>query len=79
MTAKRLVWGKFVNCGQTCIAPDYVLCTQGKEQQAQLVEALKKHIREFYGDKVAEAKDYARIINERHFEQVTIKNIRDYF
>jgi acyl-CoA reductase-like NAD-dependent aldehyde dehydrogenase len=68
LTARRLVWGKFVNCGQTCIAPDYIICTGGKEQERILIDELRICINEFYGEKVADAKDYARIINERHFE-----------
>ncbi len=48
VAGRRIMWGKCMNSGQTCIAPDYVLCL--KEQRDKLVEALKKTITEFYGE-----------------------------
>ena len=67
-TARRIVWGKFFNAGQTCIAPDYVLVH--KEQKENLIKDLKKAIEEFYGQNAEISKDYARIINEKHFNRL---------
>jgi len=68
VTARRIAWGKFMNAGQTCIAPDYVLVHEARE--AALVEALAKTIREFYGDDPRATPDYARIVNGRHHQRV---------
>jgi aldehyde dehydrogenase (NAD+) len=64
-TAKRIIWGKFVNAGQTCLAPDYVL-VQASVKEQLLIE-MRRAIREFYGEKPLENPDYAKIINDRHF------------
>ena len=64
MTAKRLVWGKFLNAGQTCVAPDYVLVHKAKKEA--LIEALKGEIARFYGEDPSQSPDYPRIIHERH-------------
>ncbi|WP_199923587.1 aldehyde dehydrogenase family protein [Streptomyces cellulosae] len=66
--ARRIVWGKFMNAGQTCVAPDYVLAIgeAGTEIEAHLREA----IREMYGTDPARSNDYGRIINERHFDRL---------
>ena len=61
IAVKRIVWGKFINAGQTCIAPDYIL-VQGKEKY-NFVELLKKEIIRVYGENPEESKDFARIIN----------------
>lgn len=68
-TARKIVWGKFLNCGQTCIAPDYVLVE--KSIKEKFIEALKETIKEFYSDKVQQTENYARIINERHYKRLT--------
>ncbi|XP_039758918.1 aldehyde dehydrogenase, dimeric NADP-preferring isoform X3 [Pararge aegeria] len=65
VTAKRVLWGKFINAGQTCIAPDYVLCT--KEVQDKFVEYSKKILKEWYGEDPQKSPDLCRIINSRHF------------
>jgi aldehyde dehydrogenase (NAD+) len=66
--AKRIVWGKFINAGQTCMAPDYLLVP---EQDADTIEAeLAAAIHEFYGDDPAQSPDLARIINDRHFIRI---------
>ncbi len=66
--ARRLVWGKCLNAGQTCIAPDYVLVSA--EQREPLVDAMRKYLDEMYGsDRLASA-DYAKIINRRHFDRL---------
>lgn len=65
---RRIVWGKFANSGQTCIAPDYILCD--KSVQDKVVERLKETIKEFYGEDPQKSPDYCRIINTRHFKRV---------
>lgn len=67
-TAKRITWGKFINAGQTCIAPDYLLVDQ--KIKTNLVDSLKKCLQEFYGENPAKSPDYARIINQKHFERL---------
>ncbi|UKO99453.1 aldehyde dehydrogenase [Nostoc sp. UHCC 0870] len=67
-TARRIIWGKFINAGQTCIAPDYLLVNQKIKQD--LITALQKTIKEFYGDEPASSPDYARIISPRHFARL---------
>ncbi|KAL5479997.1 hypothetical protein EMCRGX_G023610 [Ephydatia muelleri] len=68
VAANRIVWGKCINAGQTCIAPDYILCH--REKQDKLVEACKKAITEFYGQDPKGNKDYGKIINRRHFDRL---------
>ncbi len=67
-TARRIIWGKFLNAGQTCIAPDYLLVDQ--KIKKNLVNALQKCLKEFYGHNPANSPDYARIINQKHFERL---------
>lgn len=66
VTAKRIVWGKFVNAGQTCVAPDYILVEESVKQQ--LLESLKKFISEFKYESNSE--QYTRIINKKNFERL---------
>lgn len=66
--ANRLVWGRFFNAGQTCIAPDYVLCTL--EMQEKLLPALHRAIADFYGANPQESPDFARIISDKQFQRV---------
>lgn len=66
--AKRILWGKCINAGQTCIAPDYLLCTE--EVQDKFVACAKKVLKEFLGEDPKNSPDYGRIINERHFNRV---------
>jgi aldehyde dehydrogenase (NAD+) len=68
-TAKRITWGKFVNAGQTCIAPDYLLVD--RRIKPALLEAIKGCIGEFYGDDAAASPDFARIVSDRHFSRLT--------
>lgn len=67
VAAKRIVWGKYTNAGQTCVAPDYLLVH--KSVKEQLLTEMKKAIDDFYGDAKG-AEDYGRIINERHFNRL---------
>ncbi|KNC56314.1 uncharacterized protein AMSG_11702 [Thecamonas trahens ATCC 50062] len=66
--ARRIVWGRLINSGQSCIAPDYVLAHADVE--AELVDAMQAAILEFYGENPAESPDFGRIINERHFDRI---------
>jgi len=68
-TARRIVWGKFMNAGQTCVAPDHVLVD--RKVHRALVDALKVSITAFYGDDPHQSPDYGRIINRRHFDRLT--------
>jgi aldehyde dehydrogenase (NAD+) len=67
-TAKRIIWGKFINAGQTCIAPDYLLVDA--KIKPNLVNALQKCLKEFYGENPAKSPDYARIIHQKHFDRL---------
>ena len=68
LAAKRIAWGKFLNNGQTCIAPDYVLVHESRK--LALIEELKAIIREHYGENIKENPDYGRIINEKQAERL---------
>ncbi|XP_069022603.1 aldehyde dehydrogenase family 3 member A2-like [Embiotoca jacksoni] len=68
VACRRITWGKFVNCGQTCIAPDYILCEPCI--QNMVLEEIKKSIKEFYTDNPKTFEDYGRIVNQRHFKRV---------
>ncbi|CAI2164264.1 7260_t:CDS:2 [Funneliformis geosporum] len=68
VTAKRLIWSKSFNVGQTCIAPDYILCTK-KIQEALLLE-FPKVIESQFGKDIQNSSDYARIINQSHFDRL---------
>ena len=68
-TARRIVFGKFLNCGQTCIAPDYILVK--KEFKEGLIKALSIEIERAYGKDSFRSKDYGRIIHEKHFDKLT--------
>lgn len=68
VACRRIAWGKYMNCGQTCIAPDYVLCEPSL--QDQIVQKIKEAVKEFYGENVKESPDYERIINPRHFKRI---------
>lgn len=65
LAAKRIVFGKYLNCGQTCVAPDYILCESSVKDA--FVEAVVAQIKKQYGDKPLQNKDYGKIINEKHF------------
>eukprot|EP00298_Acanthocystis_sp_HF-20_P025991 c3855_g1_i1.p1 GENE.c3855_g1_i1~~c3855_g1_i1.p1 ORF type:complete len:541 (+),score=242.56 c3855_g1_i1:47-1624(+) len=68
VAAKRIIVGKSVNCGQICLAPDYVLCNE--EVLPQLVENMKKAIKEMHGNDVEQSKSYGRIINVLHWDRI---------
>ncbi len=66
--AKRITWGKFLNAGQTCISPDYLLVD--RRIKADLVSAICNCIREFYGEDPSNSPDLSRMASDRHFERV---------
>ena len=77
VTAKRIAWAKFLNAGQTCVAPDYVLVEASVEDQ--LVAALTAAVTTFYGSDPRQSNDYARIVNERHHDRLMkLLDGRDY-
>jgi len=69
LSAKRIVYGKFFNAGQTCIAPDYVLVD--KEVAQQLLDAMKVAVRNLFGDDPKTSDDYGRIIHQNHLKKLT--------
>jgi len=68
LAARRIVFGKFLNCGQTCVAPDYVLCQRGVKDR--LAAAICAEIARQYGQRPLENTDYGRIVNEKHFSRI---------
>ena len=69
VAARRIAWAKYVNAGQTCVAPDYVLAH--KSIANELVEAIRTSITEFYGADPHASKDYSRVISPKHFSRLT--------
>lgn len=69
LAAKRIGWGKFISCGQTCLAPDYIICTKAIE--APLVQGLISYIKSAYGADASQSPDYCRIISAKHFDRLT--------
>ncbi|MGK7942395.1 MAG: aldehyde dehydrogenase family protein [Crocosphaera sp.] len=68
-TAKRIIWGKFINAGQSCIAPDYLLVNQ--TIKSELIINLGQVIKDFYGEDPSQSLDYGRIINDYHFKRLS--------
>ena len=68
LAAKRIVFGKFLNCGQTCVAPDYLLCQESVREQ--LEEEIVKQIKLQFGQNPLENQNYGKIINQKHFDRV---------
>lgn len=68
LAAKRIAFGKFLNCGQTCVAPDYVLCQESMKDA--LIAELRKQIEAQYGTDPLSNPDYGRIVNRKHFDRV---------
>jgi len=69
VAARRIAWAKYVNAGQTCVAPDYVLAH--KSIANELVDAIRTSITEFYGEDPHASKDYSRVISPKHFSRLT--------
>ena len=68
VAAKRIIWGKFVNAGQTCIAPDYVVVEETVKEK--FIELLKQTILQFYGKTIQDSPDFGRIVNTNHFDRL---------
>lgn len=68
VAAKRVVWGKFTNAGQTCVAPDYLLVHE--KNKNELIEEMKKSIHQFYGADPINSGDYGRIINQKRLDKL---------
>lgn len=68
IAAKRVAWGKYLNAGQTCVAPDYVMVP--RQLQNDFIEKLKHHLENFYGQDVKSSKDYPRIVNNKHYDRL---------
>ena len=68
LSARRIVFGKFLNCGQTCVAPDYILCHPAVK--AQLIACLKEEIQRQYGSDPLHNPSYGKIISRKHFDRV---------
>lgn len=66
--ARRIIWGKGINAGQSCIAPDYLLVQQAIK--SLLLEAMQQAIVEFFGADRAKSPDYGRIVSDRHFQRL---------
>ncbi len=68
VAAKRIIWGKFYNCGQTCVAPDYILAHSSIHDR--LIEQLEKTVLEFWGKDPKTHADYGRVVNARHHKRL---------
>lgn len=68
LAARRIAWGKFINAGQTCVAPDYLFIH--KDIKEEFFTAMKKVIKEFFGDNPKESTDLPRIVSQRHFKRL---------
>lgn len=68
LAAKRIVFGKYLNCGQTCVAPDYILCDS--TVYAELILALQKEITAQFGEDPLKNPDYGKIINQKHYDRI---------
>jgi aldehyde dehydrogenase (NAD+) len=69
VAGRRIIWGKCMNAGQTCVAPDYLLVHENVKDE--LFKAMKKVVKEFYGDDASKSVDYASIINDKHFDRLS--------
>lgn len=68
LAAKRIVFGKYLNCGQTCVAPDYILCDRTVSDE--LILALQKEITTQFGEDPLKNPDYGKIINRKHYDRI---------
>ena len=68
LSARRIIWGKLLNAGQTCVAPDYVLAHESIYEK--LIEQMKKYIVGFYGERPLQDDNYPKIINEKHYNRL---------
>lgn len=77
VTAARVVFGKYLNCGQTCVAPDHIFVH--KDIEEKFIEACKKQIVKMFGEKPLEDEDYGKIISQKHYTRLveTLEEVRD--
>lgn len=68
LAAKRIVFGKYLNCGQTCVAPDYIYCD--RRIKDELAEEIKRQIKKQFGKEPLKNNSYGKIINEKHFKRL---------
>ncbi len=68
LAARRIVFGKYLNCGQTCVAPDYIYCHRSVKDQ--LIREVQKQLQKQYGSQPLDNPDYGKIINEKHFDRI---------
>lgn len=68
VAARRIAWGKWLNAGQTCVAPDYVLVHESI--QGKLIAELQSVLTDFYGAEPHDSSSYARIVSDRHFDRL---------
>ena len=68
ITAKRIMWGKLINAGQTCVAPDYILAHE--DIYEDLIKEFIKVIKDFYSEDIKSNKDFGRIVNEKHMNRL---------
>lgn len=68
VAVKRMLWGKLVNLGQTCIAPDYLLCS--RDVETKVVAKTKEVIKEWFGEEPEKSPDLCRIVSDRHFDRL---------
>lgn len=68
LAARRIVFGKYLNCGQTCVAPDFILCEESIREA--LIHAIKSEIARQYGENALTNPDYGRIVNKKHFDRL---------
>ena len=69
LAARRIVFGKFINCGQTCVAPDYILCHRSVKEK--LVSAITEQIKQQYGENPLNDPNYGRMVSQKHFQRVS--------
>jgi acyl-CoA reductase-like NAD-dependent aldehyde dehydrogenase len=68
LAARRIAWGKFMNAGQTCVAPDYVLVPE--RRRSELLSGIAANVRRFFGEDPRRSEDYGRIVSARHFDRL---------
>lgn len=68
LVARRVMWGKCFNAGQSCIAPDYIMCS--REVQETFIEAAGKILQKWYGEEIKKSSEFGRIINDNHFKRI---------
>lgn len=68
VAANRIIWGKTLNSGQTCVAPDYLMVHE--DVKKELIDEMKQNLKAFYGPNIEDSKDFGRIVSDRHFSRL---------